>query len=1027
MEDNKKMKIIAFTFCGIAILLLILVIILPIIVKSSVKSSYTEKATPKLDNTNLWANFPGEVKAKTNHTFNILDYSGNSPKIKDSLILEENIVYDNFKSNGEDKLSFDAKSKYVLSGEPKKEKIKTYSVGMFETFETFSNPPKYQIGANSLGYLLNKAFTTSDLFLRQIFTYSIFNNLNEEDIRSKILKDIPKEKADNILSNDAKYSEYTFKNITGFYKWVKILGLPDEIKNAKWLTDKFELNETEIDSIFGEDEYLYKNYIDFNKELSTKFNCTNKDFCGNEIIYRQLISGEVLKFINLENGIKSLYDIIEPGYYPFSDSPELNLYFEKYKKNLDNNAKYTDYSPALDQLTSMLDSSSKLCLLSSNNSALFLILNETQNYNKMFKISENTYKFMYNYIYEYLPTLFLNKDISNFAKAYITITQGVMERTYKMASKVKGIYNSILSNLVWESLLDKISLMSNNNLMKAESDEICPLIMQRALDDGKKVLKVCSDPKTSFDSPETLFKWISPYHCIIKADNETCDMSVINDLKSIIYISDSEIKNIYDKDLLGGILEESDKFLNDSYKCGKNCQNDEYMLKRQFWKSELSLKLPSQFKNTTISQFLPNKFPIPFEIPFYAEKLSVTDESSEDDINELISLCPKGDNVLSEESSKALETKIKLEKEYNSKLDEKERNKKYKTFDILINGYLFNNDIKPNYKNMNDILYGNSDEDNRYIEFLSSGKYFENYKPKLNQTTGFNFGIGKDMPYDRYEIYSKLDEDNNMRKILSINDYSFLNIKKLDYNYLLNDYSVFVSPIMNFQSLTGDKFLIDGFQYDVDDEDKEIYFYDKISSRPFKFKYVDDSEYQDIDCKKYELDKEDFVLSINEENDSGYNKAFLTQKLNKPFIVSVGNSELTSAIDGEVSEENYMCIDPFTNMVLDSKINFVYSIYTKKYGYINPKIENDKTYPIFTYNRNYEVDIDSYNEYFPGITSYYTFRLVFIVIGIILMIVCAIISIWAFLKIHKAITNEEIQNNISEDRIVENSRITENK
>ena len=47
-------------------------------------------------------------------------------------------------------------------------------------------------------------------------------------------------------------------------------------------------------------------------------------------------------------------------------------------------------------------------------------------------------------------------------------------------------------------------------------------------------------------------------------------------------------------------------------------------------------------------------------------------------------------------------------------------------------------------------------------------------------------------------------------------------------------------------------------------EDKEIYFYDKISSRPFKFKYVDDSEYQDIDCKKYELVKEDLIMDYND-------------------------------------------------------------------------------------------------------------------------------------------------------------------
>ena len=56
-------------------------------------------------------------------------------------------------------------------------------------------------------------------------------------------------------------------------------------------------------------------------------------------------------------------------------------------------------------------------------------------------------------------------------------------------------------------------------------------------------------------------------------------------------------------------------------------------------------------------------------------------------------------------------------------------------------------------------------------------------------------------------------------------------------------------------------------------------------------------------------------------------------------------------------------------MVIDSKINFVYSIYTKKYGHINPNIDNEKIYLVFTYQKSYEVDIDSYNDYFPDITS----------------------------------------------------------
>ena len=374
-----------------------------------------------------------------------------------------------------------------------------------------------------------------------------------------------------------------------------------------------------------------------------------------------------------------------------------------------------------------------------------------------------------------------------------------------------------------------------------------------------------------------------------------------------------------------------------------------------------------------------------------------------------------------------MNSKINLEKNYTLILKgKKEKESLNKLIDLLNNGYLFNNEVTSNYTNLYDILLGNSYEDEKYIKFLSSGEFFENFKPKLNKTTGFNFGkiISKedenDIQYDRYGIYGK-NSDKTMRKIISINDIPILNIKKKEYNYLRDDYSLINSPVFNFQTLIGYKSFIDGFEYETDED--TIYFYDKISSRPFRFIYEDDSDFKDIPCKRYDLDKEDISNHINEENDLNDTKAFLTQKLNKPFIISVGEKELNSKIDGGVSEENYICVDKFTNMVIDSKINFVYSIYTKKYGYINPKIENEKIYPIFTYQRSYEVDIDSYKDYFPKISFFYTFKLIFLIVGIALIIICAIISLWAFIKIHKTIVKEEIQKNEPEkENLINDSR-----
>ena len=1027
MDSQNKMKILAYTFCVLTILLIIVVILVPILVKNNVKSKYTKKTKPKIDNTNLWAKFPGDIKTKTTHSFNILDYyESNNSKIKDSLVLEEDILYDGFIfTEKEKKITFDAKTQYNLTKQPKNESIKTFNLGMFEAIETFSNPTKYQEGINSLVILFNKAFIKPDLFIRQLLAYDLHHKLIEDEsiARNFILNNIEKEKADKILSDKDEYSQYSFKNMLGFYEWVKILGLPEEIEKANWLSDLFGLTEDDINSIVGDNSYLYNYYIDFNAILASKFKCEDNRICGKELFYAQLLGGEIFKSIDFEGNLVNFYQIFDPGFYLFPKSPEMQVYFEEYKKKINKkDIKIEDYLPNLDQLKSLLSSSYPTCLLASNNSVLFLSLNNSDSENsEIFKISKNALHFLSDYIYNYLPEVFLyqefkddkggNHKIDPISKAFSIITQRNLEYTYKLLIE-QDLYNLILSNIVWESLLNKYYIISYiYNFKQFEPDDICPLIMQQALDDGKKVLKICSDPKLAFNSRETIIKWFDPYYCVIYEDHKNCNMSIIEYLKTLVYITDDEIKAIYDKNYFGGILEEYDKLLKELYNCGDNICNNEYLAKMQFWKSELTKNLPSSYNKKTISQLFPDLFPSPVEISYFAEQLGETDDISEKDIDYLISLCPIND----EENNNVFNKTINFEKEYTLYIEgNKDTKSKYKAFYILNNGYLFSKDINSNYKNLYNILQGNSDEDKKYIQYLSNGPFFHNFKPNYNKTTGFNFGVdfstGKNISieYDNYGIKTKKD----LRKIITINDFSVLNIKKLEYNYLSNDYSIINSPIMNFQKLTGSKSFIDGFQYEAEEE--PIYYYDKISSRPFKFEYEDDSSYKDIDCQLYELDTDDLANNINEEKDLKEKKAFLTQKLNKPFIINVGKKYLNKTINDSISKKNYICVDPFTNLVVDSKINFVYSIYTKKYGYINPKIENNATYPIFIYQRNYSVDADSYNDYFPKIKSYKTFRLIFLIVGIILIVICAIVALWAFIKIHKTLVKEDIDKNTSQ-------------
>ena len=565
-----------------------------------------------------------------------------------------------------------------------------------------------------------------------------------------------------------------------------------------------------------------------------------------------------------------------------------------------------------------------------------------------------------------------------------------------------------------------VKIKKNNKITSIEPDEVCPLIMQLALNDGRKVLTICSDPKTSFNSPETLIKWFEPYYCIIKGESN-CDMSLIEHLKEIVYITDEEIKSIYSEEYLGGTIEKFDQNFIKAFECSsrKEC-TDEYLSKLQFWKSGITSNLPYN-KTNTLADLFPDKIPYPVEIYYYAKEFDYTSDILEEDVDYLIKLYIENGDILNEENLEAFKTKIDLEKKYSLKKGEKD-NTLFNIIHLLNKGFLFDKEIKGDYKNIYNILQGNYLDDKKYIEFLSQGNIYEGYKPNLNHTTGFNFGFNLsngellNNEFDKYEISA---EENNLRKILNINNYEILNLKKLEYDYTTKDYSYITTELLNYESLSNDKQFSDGFQYESSEE--VIYLYDKISSIPFKFNYKDEEKYGDINCEKYELDKDDIYNNINGLNVSNSKKVFLSQKLNKPFIVTVGKDGLN--INENIQEDNYICVDPFTNMVVQSKINLVYSLYSKDYGYINPNIENNKIYPVFIYRKVFEMDADSYIDYFPDVTFYHDFRTVFIISGIALIVIFAIITLIAFIKIHKNLVNQEFKmNSYAGESLINDSR-----
>ena len=293
--DRKIWIILASIAVCLLIVFLILVIVLPIQRKKDAEDDAKDHSIPKQDNILLWANFPGELKTQTTHTFNILGYSDDrsTASIKDSIKLSEETHYSDFEfDDPSEQIKFNANSTYKIVADKtsrKNEKIKTLSLGLFETLQTLSNSEKYQQGISSIEYLIRKAFHSPQTFINHLYSYYLFKNLKQQDIKTNILKGVAESKHDKILNGD---SEYSLNKPLGFDNWVKLLGMESEmIYKENWLTDLFGLTWKEIDSIFGENEYLYKNCVLFNAQLAEKYHCKDPSSCGNEIIYRQLITG----------------------------------------------------------------------------------------------------------------------------------------------------------------------------------------------------------------------------------------------------------------------------------------------------------------------------------------------------------------------------------------------------------------------------------------------------------------------------------------------------------------------------------------------------------------------------------------------------------------------------------------------------------------------------------------------------------------------------------------------------------------
>ena len=293
-------------------------------------------------------------------------------------------------------------------------------------------------------------------------------------------------------------------------------------------------------------------YNFFYSNIAKEF-CDDKKECGIELIYKQIIDGSVISTLEpeLENFLILNLEL-GTNYYPFNKTPEMIFYFEEEflnrmnkKKSMKELYKFKDYSPSINQLDRLINPLSEYCLLSPNNSISLLHLNKTEDKDKQIKyyldLEYDKIFFLSQYFYSYLPSVFLYPEINTKgvtiqpeAKTMTVMTKKIIESIYKNFSNI-NLYEVVLKKVVFNELFNKMKALN--------VDEVCTTMMQKILDDGKKVMKICSDEKIGFKSEDSLNKWMEPYYCYYETNHsEKCNMELINYLKKLVYISESEIK-----------------------------------------------------------------------------------------------------------------------------------------------------------------------------------------------------------------------------------------------------------------------------------------------------------------------------------------------------------------------------------------------------------------------------------------------------------------------------------------------------
>ena len=150
----KQLNAILIISIVIATLSLVLTISLPFIIKTKKTNDFTQKCSPSLENTDLWAKFPGQLQTTIIHNYSFYNFNNKDEgELTSNISLIEEVSYSNFIQNSsENTIYFDTNRtyNYVEINDDVNKPITSVNMGLFEALETITYPTLYKIGINAI-------------------------------------------------------------------------------------------------------------------------------------------------------------------------------------------------------------------------------------------------------------------------------------------------------------------------------------------------------------------------------------------------------------------------------------------------------------------------------------------------------------------------------------------------------------------------------------------------------------------------------------------------------------------------------------------------------------------------------------------------------------------------------------------------------------------------------------------------------------------------------------------------------------